>query len=275
MRPQYDNGAFLFSESEIYLNRVPVIGAGAYHAHNFIEIAFVESGRGLHIINGNKFPETAGDIAIIDYDIPHKFISLENETLWICNCVFQLSFLDKTLENSRSFQDYIQFSNEELNGYKCLYTNEHYTIASLYENMLMEFNYKKLGYQNMLRGYLLELLVFLLRADAQLSSRHDPAIERAATYIIKHYNKPIEIDRLAKNAFLSKTQFCRRFKQSTGMTVTHFLQKVRVDQACRLLVTTERKVLDIAEAVGYKDSKHFYEVFHRFTGRRPSDFRKS
>ena len=38
-------------------------------------------------------------------------------------------------------------------------------------------------------------------------------------------------------------------------------------------ISTDKNVIEIAQEVGYSDSKHFYNVFKKFTGKRPKDFR--
>ena len=75
-------------------------------------------------------------------------------------------------------------------------------------------------------------------------------------------------------SFFSRNYFCRLFKDATGMTVVEYIQKIRIQHACRLLKETNDTVLSISHQVGYEDIKFFTKLFKRYTGQNPSAFRK-
>ncbi len=58
------------------------------------------------------------------------------------------------------------------------------------------------------------------------------------------------------------------------MTVFEYAQNIRIEEACKLLKTTDKKVIEIAMSVGYKDLKFFNKVFKRYTDTTPREYRK-
>lgn len=76
-------------------------------------------------------------------------------------------------------------------------------------------------------------------------------------------------------SFISKNYFSTLFKETTGINFSDFVQKLRIDEACKLLKTTDMKVIDIAHEVGFNDIKFFYEVFKRVTSQTPGSYRNS
>ncbi|MEV5025411.1 helix-turn-helix domain-containing protein [Paenibacillus sp. LPE1-1-1.1] len=87
------------------------------------------------------------------------------------------------------------------------------------------------------------------------------------------YNRTIKTHELAVLTGVGERQFLRLFTKHTGMNVTDYLQNIRVDRACDLLQSSNRKVSDIAASVGYHNVAFFNELFKKKTGVSPREFR--
>ena len=71
----------------------------------------------------------------------------------------------------------------------------------------------------------------------------------------------------------SAPYLCTKFHKESGITFTSFLQTIRIEAAIMLLHETNMSVKDIAQAVGYKDIKHFYQIFKKIKNSTPSQHR--
>lgn len=99
--------------------------------------------------------------------------------------------------------------------------------------------------------------------------------ERAVEYIAEHYLESIRIPEIAKAAGVSRTHIMRLFKQVTGWTVNGYITHLRLCHAQRLLVTTDKKVIDIMFESGFTSLNRFYDVFKKHTNTSPARYRKT
>ena len=268
------------SKGSAYINRCVVNTATSYHSHNFVEIAYVAEGEGTHNINGSELTIKKGNITLINYDVLHKFIPA-NGPLIVYNCIFTPAFFDEMLSGSRNFFDinnhfllgnfYTSDFTSYINALAGSSENAH--ILNIFERMLLEYEHKQIGYKEIMRGYLIELLVIIFRLQMQTGENKSHKILESLDYINSHYTQDLKLELLASMSNASVTNFCRLFKSLTGTTVTHYIQTLRIEEACHLLSATDKNVIEIANDVGYSDMKHFYDVFKKITNKLPKEFR--
>jgi AraC family transcriptional regulator len=80
---------------------------------------------------------------------------------------------------------------------------------------------------------------------------------------------------LARAAELSEYHFSRMFKRATGLSPSQYFIGLRMARARRLLIETQRSVIDIGLEVGYSSPSHFSQVFRREVGVTPSAYRQA
>jgi AraC family transcriptional regulator len=85
--------------------------------------------------------------------------------------------------------------------------------------------------------------------------------------------QPFDLASMADLAELSEFHFSRVFKQSTGLSPSHYFIRLRMEEARRLLSETDDAIIDIALAVGYNSPSHFAAVFRKHAGVPPSTYR--
>lgn len=100
------------------------------------------------------------------------------------------------------------------------------------------------------------------------------AVARARKFIGKSLADPLPLSLVAKHAGLSESHFCRVFKESTGLTLTDYINRRRIEWAKRELLKPQARVSEIAFHIGYKSLSQFNRSFARFTGNSPTNFRR-
>lgn len=98
--------------------------------------------------------------------------------------------------------------------------------------------------------------------------------EQTRNYIIKHIGEDISLEDVSEYFYFSSSHFSRVFKSQTGETFVRFVSKCKMDYAARLLATTDLKVYDVCEQVGYRSLRHFNKLFKAHTGMQPSIYRQ-
>lgn len=100
------------------------------------------------------------------------------------------------------------------------------------------------------------------------------AVSGIIRYINEHYALPLTREELAQRASMSPAYFSTVFKKNTGLSPVQFVQKVRLDQAKRLLREGTLPIAEVAREVGFADSFYFSRLFARETGLAPREYRK-
>lgn len=112
-------------------------------------------------------------------------------------------------------------------------------------------------------------------AIVPLKTEHsDESVSRAQEWLHHNFHRSFSLDEPAERARMSLRNFVRRFKKATGDSPLHYIQKLRVSAAKRLLENDHRTVQEISEAVGYQDLVFFRSLFQRHTGVSPSAYRQ-
>lgn len=104
---------------------------------------------------------------------------------------------------------------------------------------------------------------------------YSESIERAIAYLHAQYHQPIALSDVANHIHLSDEYFSRLFRKEVGKTFTDYLNAFRMQEAMRLLKSTNQRVADICEAVGISNPKYFSLLFKKYFNVSPSQAREN
>lgn len=100
------------------------------------------------------------------------------------------------------------------------------------------------------------------------------AIAKARKFIHANLDQPLPLGDVARQAGLSESHFCRLFKDSTGLTLTDYVNRSRVEWAKRELLKPEERISEIAFLIGYQSLSQFNRSFARIVGQSPTQYRR-
>jgi len=111
--------------------------------------------------------------------------------------------------------------------------------------------------------------------DLSIGQQHnDQLIKQVQAHLTKHLAAPFSLEPLAEQFHLTKRTLLRRFKTALNDTPLNYLQRLRVEQAKRLLETTNTAIEQIVLQVGYEDVSSFRKLFLQYTELTPSQYRQ-
>ncbi|MDF2669562.1 MAG: transcriptional regulator, AraC family, partial [Paenibacillus sp.] len=97
-------------------------------------------------------------------------------------------------------------------------------------------------------------------------------MKRIIEFVDEHLTSKINMEQVSKLAGMSYSYFSKFFKKAMGSSFTEYVNLRRIRNAERLLVTSDRSVIEIAVTVGIENMAHFYELFKRHNGCTPKEY---
>jgi transcriptional regulator GlxA family with amidase domain len=101
----------------------------------------------------------------------------------------------------------------------------------------------------------------------------DDIIQKAQAYIEDNIEEKLSIEKLASRFNVGRRNFDRRFVRATGNTPIEYAQRVKVELAKKKFETNRKNINEVMYEVGYSDLKAFREVFRKFTGMSPLEYK--
>ncbi len=267
-------------DGQIHIMHLHSKGDDRAHRHDFFELVYVLGGYADHFLDDETVPLRPGDYFIVDPGMVHCYRNTRQ--FEIINCLFFPEYIDRALKDCPSMSSLL--SNQALHfGVPVdLRTadrsfHDDGTVRRLILAMEQEYKDKKVGCMESLRCYLTLALVCAVRASKEAERQrftHD-ATNLISRYLREHYAAALSLDTLSAIVGYTPQYLSNLFRKDTGMSIREFLQRIRVEEACRLLKETDERITDIAIRVGYSNVKHFTGVFHRYKGICPRDYRRN
>ena len=254
------------------------------HSHDFCEIAIIQSGQGVYTDNYGERPLLPGDVFILRKPEYHGFSKIEK--LKIINIIFIPERLALPLDELRKITGYnVLFEIEPLlhggadRSSLNLSPEELQQLNDYVKMIEHELEQKQPGYRIKLRSLLLDVIIFLSRKYSSDTAHGAAACQRrlgeTIAYIETHYREKHTLTMLARRAGMSKPHFIRMFKKITGLPPVDYVNKTRIDQACKLFSKAQPCITQAALACGFSDSNYFSRTFKKYLGMSPRQYIKS
>ncbi|MFA9397603.1 MAG: response regulator [Clostridiaceae bacterium] len=97
-------------------------------------------------------------------------------------------------------------------------------------------------------------------------------IRKSKQYIKINYNKKINLEDVSTSVGLSKGYFSKLFMDITGENFTMYVNKIRIENAKKMLLNSNFKIYEISENIGFTNVEHFSRTFKKITGMSPKEF---
>lgn len=125
-----------------------------------------------------------------------------------------------------------------------------------------------------LKKYMLSVLLTVTNHFAgKYKKKSEENINKIKEIINKRYMEDISISGISEEVYLTPNYISLIFKRETNMTITEYITEIRMKKAKDMLMTTDLKVQEIAEMVGYENPHYFSTVFKKQTGVHPMKYR--
>lgn len=255
-------------------------GTDPTHFHNFMEIGYCYYGRGTMYFGSEELEFQDGSITVIPVNFPHHTKS-EGESIskWEYIYVDTERFLSEIFEEKPLYE---QILKGRLNSRPLLLSESvHPVIGQNIRLILDEMRHKKEYYQDTVQGYLLALLLNVVRLNpavelkgvAESGDGNFDRLTGVIKYISENYQQEMKIGELAEICHMSESHFRRVFVESMNVPPLEYVNLVRIQKACELLIRSEESLENIGKKVGYYALATFVRNFKKVVGSTPGQWR--
>jgi AraC-like DNA-binding protein/ligand-binding sensor protein len=153
-------------------------------------------------------------------------------------------------------------------------------INNINDNSIIEINYcylKKIKESANISEITDILSCFTEKMSEKIFSfhgvRHFPAIRKAERYIWENYTRKLSLREIADVSGLSAPYFSTIFREEMGENLSNYINRLRVEKAAVMLLTTNMPISKIAKTCGFEDQSWFLKIFKNNTGFTPGKYR--
>lgn len=253
------------------------------HSHkDFSELVIVLDGSAEHIVNGESYRISKGDVFVISRSTEHGFFSPDN--LKICNIMFKPDEVFSGIYDMKQlagFQALFVLEPHYSRNYSfCsqlkLITAEYAETESVLNGIMIEYLSKPAGWRDMVSSGFRRLCITLSRfyhTEEAKSENDFFKLADAVAYIENNFCTQITLEKLAQISGYSDRQFLRLFKSAFSTTPNLYIAELRMKKAKQLLEVTSLSIGEIAYQCGFDDQNYFSRFFKKTTGMTPSAYR--
>lgn len=108
----------------------------------------------------------------------------------------------------------------------------------------------------------------------ETKNHHQHFIEEALTYIKENFREKLTLEMVASKVYVNPKYFSHIFKKEMGVSFTDYINQLRIQNACRLLETTNYHAYRISNECGFSDPSYFNRVFCTKMNMTPQTYRK-
>ena len=171
-------------------------------------------------------------------------------------------FLEDTVEDAHLLNSYMVLENDYLVNQR---------IISLIE----EFENKQIYFREKASAMLKDILIDICRKELKKSENSLDTVEKVIGYINSNYHTKILNSDLAKITGYHDYHLNRIFKKQTGGTIHKYIMEVRINEAKKLIMTTDIPIYIIAQKTGFNSDTHLSNCFKNYFGYSPIEYKNN
>ncbi len=254
-----------------------------WHYHDYYEISFITEGTGKRFVADSMDDFFPGDLVFVAPNIPHTWVVDKEQVTTNARKLemVYLQFADTTLgKDMLALSEFGNAANALMLSERGIrVVGETLNEAS---NILLQMPYTNSFNRYILFLELLDLIgkssdIIPLASIDYINKRFHSDNKRIQTiheYFMLHYRDEIDLTQIASLVSMAEGSLCRFFKMQMGLTIFEYLNRIKVDFACKLLMNKEVSITEAAYDSGFNNLSHFNKQFKNSTGVTPNAYRK-
>lgn len=249
------------------------------HQHEDIQLSYIKEGYGTLVVGDAIQQYETNDFIVIGSNLPHVFKSDTDSG--------KRSNMRSLFFTKSSFgADFFKLT--EFEGIDAFFKNSMYGLKINTKNTKIPSLFSKLVEASTLERFiiLLQILEVILKSEQQTlsnifytksySTHEGERMRKIFEHTLNAYKHNITLDEISEIASMTKHAFCKYFKKRTNKTYIQFVNELRVQHACKMLLKhSEVSIAEIADVSGFGTISNFNKQFQKLKRQSPSEYRAS
>ncbi|WP_036645722.1 helix-turn-helix domain-containing protein [Paenibacillus sp. oral taxon 786] len=270
---KYTAASHIGIDTESHFFTVPSLEyASPIHCHDFYELFLVTQGQALHIVNGEAVPITEGTLVFIRPQDIHCYEKLQEHDCEFINLCYTREVIHEVFAFLGSSITPENLLSSVLPPVTLLSTGEKERLTDRLERINLVQD--QLQVAGLLRAVLVELLIQYFWKYQQTDTKAYPLwLESLLLQMQRKENFSEGVQRMYELSERSPGHINRVFRSLLHTTPVEYINRLRLDYAKHMLVTTRLNITDIALSAGFNNLSHYYHLFKKEFGITPLAFR--
>lgn len=251
--------------------------AKEFHTHQYYQIYYIAKGSLTHYVSDQTCRLSRGDMFLIPPGITHRIE--DHDGILFYSLSFTPQVLEEVSRTAGFAADFLR-SGIPIRPGITVPQDEVLRVETIMEQIYGEFGAKQVAGSQVIKLYIGLLLTLFTRICLKETERMPlPGQETrnrfllyCVDYIEHNYFRDLTLDGIVRQAAVSRSEFCRSFKQVTGHSFHAYLNLCRIRSAADRIRKGE-KITAVARQCGYGDFSTFYRNFSKIMGMSPTEYR--
>ena len=270
-------------ESFFSLRRVSREMTWGWHFHPEFELCWSEKGYGKRLVGNSIEMFDDDDMVFMGENLPHSFqtaseFANKKNGLYVQNVVIQFrkEIFGKFLQihELKKINEMLQAATY---GFQIKGELKE-KLKVIIEKMINETGFAKMNSLLLLLNEMAEHPEDCRKLStlkyARITNPETNRIGNVFQYLQKNFKKNITLNEVAEIANLTPNAFCKYFKRRTNKSFIEYLNELRINYSCELIMTDKYSIKEIADLIGFNNRSNFNRQFVKLVGKTPSQFSK-
>ena len=241
------------------------------HSHDYFQMYYCLEGEALFFLDGAELPLVKNDCLIIRPFQIHELYPISSGHLRIIDTKFYI-------HESDLYQSILEVPSVvpiAENGFRELQQGlrGEWASGAPYSKIMATLLFEQCLYLCLRHGSTFSTDAPFYHDLEHTISRLSGLEQKIAEYIAEHYWENITLDHLAHDLRYSKNYLCKVFKAAAGITISEYVNFLKIRKAYDLVCYSDQKLTEIAVNCGFSSIHYFSRIFHKYVGMAPSQVR--
>lgn len=260
-----------------------------WHWHEEVELQYIQKGQAYITCDEDNFHVSKGDIVFINHTVRHFVTPVGSEGAIFISIIIHPSFIlglgQLELENKYISPVIVDrsFSHLHITTDHALYLQ---FMSPLKQLITLNTDCTS-GYELLSKAYILQLWKLIYdqlpsdaartsKISARTANQDAQRVKNAMLFIQEHFMESVTLEDIADSILVSKSECCRCFRRTTGLSPIEYLMKYRIMEAAKQMNRkTHESISEIAGSVGFNNISYFNKIFKKFMDCTPTEYRQS